>query len=97
MAPDTLNKVRAFLRISHTKLDESIGDDIAGCLADLKSHGIIYKDDTDPLILNAVKLWCKSVYLDDVVKATEYLKRYNALRDCLKMAEGYGWEAGGDE
>ena len=57
MASDTLNKVKAFLRISHTKLDESISDDITGCLADLNAHGVIYKDDTDPLILNAVKLW----------------------------------------
>lgn len=97
MASDTLNKVKAFLRINHTKLDESISDDIDGCLADLNAHGVIYKDDTDPLILNAVKLWCKSIYLDDVVKAAEYLRRYSALRDCLKIAEGYGWEAGSDE
>ena len=97
MASDTLNKVKAFLRISHTKLDESISDDITGGLADLNAHGVIYKDDTDPLILNAVKLWCKSIYLDDVVKAAEYLRRYSALRDCLKIAEGYGWEAGSDE
>ena len=97
MAPDTLVKVKAFIRISHNKLDQDITDDIDGALADLKAHGVIYKDDTDPLILNAVKLWCKSIYTDDTAKAAEYLKRYNALRDCLKVAEGYGWEAPKDE
>lgn len=97
MAPDTLNKVKLFLRTTHTKLDGDIQADIESCLADLQVHGVKYKDDTDPLILNAVKLWCKSHTVDDTVKAAEYLKRYKDLRDSLKAAEGYGWEADSDE
>lgn len=97
MAPETLGKVKTFIRISHSKLDSEITDDVKSCLADLQAHGIIYKDDTDPLILNAVKLYCKSIYVDDTVKSAEYLSRYKSLRDCLKIAEGYGWEAGADE
>jgi hypothetical protein len=97
MAPETLNKVKAFIRISHSKLDGDITDSIEGCLADLQNHGIIHKDDTDPLILNAIKLYCKSLYIDDTVKADDYLSRYVALRDSLKAAKGYGWGAGADE
>jgi hypothetical protein len=97
MAPETLDQVKLFLRISHSKLDEAITGDILACLADLRMHGICYKDESDPLILNAVKLWCKSVYTDDTVKSAEYLKRYTALRDRLKVAEGYGWKGGSDE
>ena len=97
MAPETLNKVKAFIRISHTKLDSEISDNIAGCLADLQLHGIVYKDDTDPLILNAVKLYCKSLYIEDPAKAAEYQRRYTSLRDSLKDAEGYGWEAEVDD
>lgn len=97
MAPDTLNKVKAFIRISHTKLDGDITDSIDACLADLRAHGVIYKDNTDPLILNAVKLYCKSLYTDDTAKAAEYMNRYGALRDCLKAAEGYGWKGESDE
>lgn len=97
MAPATLEKVKAFIRISHNKLDRDITDDIDGCLADLRAHGIVYKDDTDPLILNAVKLYCKAIYIDDIQKGAEYNRRYKELRDCLKVAEGYGWEAGSDE
>ena len=97
MAPETLNKVKAFIRISHSKLDGDITDSIDACLADLRTHGIIHKDDTDPLILNAVKLYCKSLYTDDTAKAAEYLSRYNALRDSLKVAKGYGWKGEADE
>lgn len=97
MSPETLDEVKLFIRICHSKLDSSIKSDIDSCLGDLQVHGITYKDDTDPLILNAIKLWCKAIYIDDEVKAAEYLKRYYALRDCLKSAEGYGWEAVGDE
>lgn len=93
MAPETLNKVKAFIRISHSKLDGDITDSIDSCLADLRAHGIIHKDDTDPLILNAVKLYCKSLYTEDVAKAAEWQNRYIAQRDSLKVAEGYGWKA----
>lgn len=96
---DTLTKIKQGLRISHDKLDEDIRADIDACLADLKVVGITYADETDPLVFNAVKLWCRSLYTDDTAKAAEYLKRYEALKACLMMAEGYGRpvEATGDE
>lgn len=97
MAPETLKQVKDFIRISHNKLDQDITADIEGCLADLKVHGIVHKDDTDPLILNAIKLYCKAIYIDDVVKGAEYNRRYKELRDCLKVASDYSWEAGADE
>lgn len=97
MAPETLSKVKAFIRISHSKLDGDISDNIDACLTDLRTHGIIHKDDTDPLILNAVKLYCKSLYTDDPAKAAEWLSRYTAQRDRLKAAKGYGWKGESDE
>lgn len=97
MVTTTLERIKLDLRISHKKLDESIQSDIDGCMADLKMHGIVYRDETDPLVFNAVKLWCRANYTDDQVKAAEYLKRYNALRDCLKCAEGYGWKGESDD
>lgn len=97
MAPETLNKVKAFIRISHDKLNEDIQGSIESCLSDLKMHGVVYKDDKDPLILNAIKLYCKAIYTDDTGKAAEYQRRYKELRDCLKAAKGYGWEASTDE
>ena len=94
----TLTKIKTALRISHNKLDEDIEADVDACLADLRVCGIIHADETDPLVFNAIKLWCRSLYTDDTAKAAEYLKRYNALKACLSMAEGYGHaEEDGDE
>ena len=98
MATDnTLNKIKLGLRISHTKLDDDIQADIDACLADLRVVGVTYADESDPLILNAIKLWCRALYTDDTTKAAEYMRRYEALKSCLMMAEGYGWKEGGNE
>lgn len=90
MSAQTLVQVKASLRISHDKLDSQIEADVEACRSDLSLCGIVYADESDPLILNAIKLWCRSFYTDDVVKSAEYMKRYDALKSCLMMAEGYG-------
>lgn len=92
-----LDRIKLAVRISHDKLDDDIKADIDSCIADLTMHGIIGDVDHDPLIFSAVKLYCKAAYTDDVNKAAEYLRRYEALRDSLKMAAGNGWEGGTDE
>jgi hypothetical protein len=98
----TLYKIRLALRRSHTKLDEDLQADIDACLADLRACGVIHASEDDPLIYNAIKLYCRSLDTDDPTKAAEWLRRYEALKSCLMMAEGYGWkdgteEAGGNE
>ena len=95
-----IEKIKLALRIKHGKLDGDIQADIDACKADLKVCGIVHAPENDPLIFNAIKLWCRAAYTDDTAKAAEYLKRYDALKACLQMAEGYGWkaeEASGDE
>lgn len=92
-----LEKIKLALRITHTALDEDIQADIDACLADLKVCGVVYASNDDPLIYNAVKLWCRSVYTDDTTKGAELLRRYEALKSCLMMAEGYGREVEVDE
>lgn len=97
MASETLQNIKVALRISHDKLDEDIQSDIEACLADLKVCGVVYAPDTDPLIFNAIKLWCRAMYTTDSVKGAEYLRRYNSMKACLMMAEGYGWKDETDE
>ena len=92
-----LEKIKLALRIKHTALDEDIQADIDACMADLKVCGVVYAPEDDPLIFNAVKLWCRSIYTDDTAKGAEYLRRYEAMKACLMMAEGYGREADADE
>lgn len=94
---NTLEKIKQALRTSHSKLDDDIQADIDACMADLQLVGVKYKGEEDPLIFNAIKLWCRSLYTDDPAKGAEYLRRYEGLKSCLMMAEGYGWEADGDE
>ena len=97
MANDTLSKIKLALRISHNKLDEDIKADIDACLMDLEVCGVEFAQTSDPLILNAIKLWCRSLYTDDPAKGAEYMKRYESLKATLMMAEGYGREAVEDE
>lgn len=91
MATTMLERIKLAVRISHSVLDEDIQSDIDACLADLEVHGVKRADKADPLIFNAVKLYCKAAYTDDPVKAEKFQQRYEKLRDSLKMAEGYGW------
>ena len=97
MATDTLTKIKLALRVSHTKLDEDIQADIDACLADLEVCGVVHATTGDPLIFNAIKLWCRSLYTDDPAKGAEYMQRYEKLKGCLMLAEGYGREADADE
>jgi hypothetical protein len=89
----TLEKIKLGIRRSHNKLDEDLQAEIDFCLADLRLVGIVHAGEDDPLILNAVKLYCRSTNTDDPAKAAEWLRRYEALKACLMMAEGYGWKA----
>lgn len=94
---ELLKKVKTSLRISHSELDVDVADTIEACLADLKVCGVQAPDAADALILNAVKLYCRAAYTDDTVKAAAYQARYDSLKACLMMAEGYGGEVVADD
>lgn len=87
-----LADVKAALRITHNKLDADISADIDACLADLAVCGIINPSEDDDLIFNAIKLFCRASYTDDPAKGAEFLRRYENMKACLMMAEGYGWK-----
>lgn len=89
----TLEKIKLAIRRSHNKLDEDLQADIDACIADLRVVGIIHAGEEDPLIYNAIKLYCKSLNTDDPAEGAEYMGRYEKLKSCLMMAEGYGWKA----
>ena len=97
MATPLLERVKLALRISHTALDDDIRADIDACLADLEVCGVVYAEASDPLIFNAVKLYCRAAYTDDTAKGAEFLRRYESLKASLMMAEGYAWEGEVDE
>lgn len=92
--PSLVLKIKTNIRIKHTALDDDIEDAIDAALSDLGMCGININLTTetgeqDPLILNAVKLFCKVEYTDDPGKAAEYQRRYDSLKTCLMMSEKY--------
>ena len=94
---ELLNKVKTNLRISHSVLDDDLADTVEACLKDLEVCGLVSPQPTDPLILNAIKLYCRAAYTDDTGKAAAYQARYDALKSCLMMAEDYRAEVAADE
>lgn len=92
MATDMLTRIKLALRIKHDALDDDIQADIDACLTDLEVCGVVFAETSDPLVFNAVKLWCRASYTDDPAKSAEWLRRYEALKASLMMAEGYAWE-----
>lgn len=93
-----LQKVKTFLRISHGMLDEELGDSIQACLADLAICGIIVPvaqdpQQTDPLILNAIKLYCRAQYTDDSAKTEGFRQRYESQKACLMISGKYNGRA----
>lgn len=91
--PETLAKVKQAIRRSHNKLDADLMADIDACLADLQAHGITGPKavETDALIYNAIKLYCRALDTDEPAKAAEWRNCYKELRDSLKASKGYGW------
>lgn len=97
-----LSKIKTSIRIKHTALDDDVKDSIAACLVDLRVCGVHASvldpsKDLDPLVLNAVKLYCKAEYTDDPAKAARYMSGYDGLKSCLMMATEYIEEAVTDE
>ena len=101
--PGLLSKIKTSIRISHTALDDDVDDNITACLADLRVVGVLAEkldpaQELDPLVLSAVKMYCKANYTDDPAKAARFQAGYDSLKACLMMAEGYGYkEAEADE
>ena len=98
-----LKKIKTSIRIGHNALDEDVDDNIVACLADLRVVGVLAEkldasQELDPLILSAVKMYCKKEYTDDPDKAARFQAGYDSLKSSLMMAEGYGYkEAQADE
>ena len=92
--PSLVLKIKTNIRIKHTALDDDITDTIEAALSDLEMCGVnvnimTESGEHDPLILNAVRLFCKVEYTDDTGKAAEYQKRYDSLKSCLMMSGKY--------
>ena len=83
-----LDDVKANLRISGNALDVDIQDDIDAALMDLQRVGIDISDQSQPLIVKAVKLYCRWQQ-DYMGKGEQYYKAYTGLMQALSLAGDY--------
>lgn len=84
-----LQKVKEALRITHTHLDDEIADLIESCKMDLSISGVDVINDTDPLILQAVKVYCKANFGLANADSEKYQKSYDSLKTHLSLCGDY--------
>ena len=95
--PDTggntlLDRIRLDLRLISKDFDTEIKGHITACKVDLRTAGIVNINDSDPLTVQAISLYCKGMFgFADV--GIKYLEIYESLKTPLRLA---GDLAGGD-
>ena len=89
-----LDKIKLALRYDDDGLDEDIQDTIDAAVSDLKLSGIIESKivETDPLIIRAVKTFCKAEFSSDDKESTKYKESYDMLKIHLSLSIDYNTE-----
>ena len=83
-----LEKIKHSLRIGHNGIDEDIKEHIDACKLDLQRVGVKKIEDTDALIIQAMKLYVKW-HLNFEDEADRYQNAYEMLRNSLAMCGDY--------
>ncbi len=84
-----LEKVKLSLRIKHFKLDDEINDLIEACKIDLSMAGVRKIDETDPIIIRAVIIYCKANFGLDNSDSEKYQRSYDLLKQSLALCGDY--------
>lgn len=84
-----LEKVKLSLRIKHSKLDDEINDLIEACKIDLSISGVRKIEETDPIIIRAVIIYCKANFGLDNKESEKYQKSYDLLKQSLTLCGDY--------
>jgi uncharacterized phage protein (predicted DNA packaging) len=86
-----IDKVKLALRFDDDSLDEDIQDSIDAAKADLKLSGVLETKivDTDPLIVRAIKIYCKSEFSTDEKESIRYRNSYDMLKTHLSLSTDY--------
>lgn len=84
-----LEKVKLALRIKNNKFDDEISDLIEEAKSDLKLSGVMKLDDTDPLIIRAIKTYSKANFGLANKDSEKYQKSYESLKEHLSLSGDY--------
>ena len=93
---ELLESVRLSLGITHVKLNSDIEETIDACRKDLRRAGVRPELEADPLIVQAVKLYCKWQY-NFQGQADRYERAYAGLRDSMALCGDYGEVDAGEQ
>lgn len=83
------------LRVKSENAMMEINDLAEACVIDLRIAGCkTIEDINDPMVRQAIKLYCKANYGYDESEETEkYRRAYMALRDSMALSSDYGGDA----
>ena len=86
-----IDKIRLSLKFDDNSLDGDIQDSIDAAMADLKLSGISESKivETDPLIIRAVKVFCKAEFATDDKEASRYKESYEMIKCHLALSSDY--------
>lgn len=84
-----LERIKFALRIKNNKLNDEITDLIDACKIDLSVSGVKKIDETDALIQQAIKLYCKANFGLDNKDSEKYQKSYDMLKISLALCGDY--------
>lgn len=86
-----LSKVKTALRIGHTSLDTDILDTIDTAKAEMVRAGInpAKITESDYLITDAIKTYCKYIYWSDSKTQEGYFTAWQYQLDCLRKSSDY--------
>lgn len=83
-----LDEVKTSLRITHTLLDAEITSEIASCKTDLKMAGVVVTNETDPLTVRAIILYCRGMH-DYAGKGDRHTEAYEKLKISMALSGYY--------
>ena len=88
-----LTEVKLALRISHDKLDSEIQSTIDAAKAEMIRSGVIEASitETDPLIADAIKTYCKYSFAFDIKLREGFFESWQYQLENIRKSEGYGW------
>lgn len=84
-----LEKVKLSLRIKTDAFNIEISEMIEAAKLDLSISGIKKINEADPLIQQAIKIYCKANFGLDNKDSEKYQKSYNMLKEHLSLCGDY--------
>lgn len=84
-----LDKVKLALRIKSSAFDDEINELIESAKLDLSISGVKTDDLKNPLIIHAIKIYCKANFGLDNKDAEKYYKSYVLLKEHLSLCKEF--------